>query len=423
MDEAFACPECGCEIRLKGLSPGRLTPCDWCRSMVEVPYIPRADQIKRMRRERATRCKKRNYRAWISVGASLLMLLVGLAAARRAVVTRWRSADADALARVLASSRAAEDSGRLGEALADLEAAVRLAESGNTTAAELDELRDRRARLSRREAEAQLSALEGEPPLAPGQALGRALTLSARLEKDPALRGLESRVTSAVDRLRLRWVEDDDRAAQVAGDASRPVVAIDHAARAYRNAAELEPALRRRWQDCASARARRLIARYGVVIDPVRGQFTLGAGSAYDAALHPVVDPALKEAGYLPPPSANPWSDQWASIAPYRMSVDIAERHEDVYLSSPNRLSRIDSVVRLSHKGRVFWTVQPLARTTVPVPGLPAYQASRAASSSHRSPEFERVLYDNARSNLLERLGVTLHQLPAFQSSGPTSMN
>jgi hypothetical protein len=422
MDGTFACPECGCEIRLTGLSPGRTVPCDWCRTPVEVPFLPRADQIKRMRKERVSKRKRHGYRAWMGTGVAAFAVLIGLAAAQRVVRSRWQSADADALARMQTSSRSAEDSGRLGEALAELEGALTLAEKADLSPSERDELRGRRDRLARREAEAQLTALEGDrvsSALDPAAKVGRALTLAARVAKDPALRELDARVTACVERLRVRWVEVDDEAARVAESAGKAVESLELSSRQYHTASDLDPGLQRHWQSEAGARARRLIARYGAVIDPVRGHYTLGSTAAYDGALHSVVSSALKDAGYLPPPRTGPWNDLWPSLAPYRLSIEVTELQDDNYLSSPNKLSRLESVVKLSRQGTTFWTVQPLARTSVPVPGLPALQASRAGVSSHRSPEFERVLYENARSNLLERLGVTLRQLPSITSSRP----
>src|SRR4051794_22891013 len=113
MDGSFACPECGCEIRLTGVSPGRLVHCDWCRTQVEVPYLPRAEQIKVMRR---TRYPGQRFRlpVWGWVVVTVLALAVVAAGANRAVRTHRQKAESDALADLIASSREAESSGRLG---------------------------------------------------------------------------------------------------------------------------------------------------------------------------------------------------------------------------------------------------------------------------------------------------------------------
>src|SRR3954462_516084 len=42
MDEAFACPECGTNVQVQGIAPGRQVRCGFCHRLVEVPYLPRA---------------------------------------------------------------------------------------------------------------------------------------------------------------------------------------------------------------------------------------------------------------------------------------------------------------------------------------------------------------------------------------------
>ena len=48
----------------------------------------------------------------------------------------------------------------------------------------------------------------------------------------------------------------------------------------------------------------------------------------------------------------------------------------------------------------MIWQTSPTARSTVPLPKLPAYLSSRLAISPERSEEFERLLYDNARGQI-----------------------
>ena len=415
MDGAFACPECGCEIRLVGLSPGRRVPCDWCRSLVEVPYIPRADQIKRMRRVRSWRRGRRWTRVWIGAGVAALVVVVTIVGATRAVRGRWRSTRAESLAKLVESSRHSEEGGRLGEALATLEGAVALAERTEPVPPDLAELRGRRARLARREAEAQISALERVTGDDPGRSVGQALTLAARVEKDPALAGLDERVGTLLERLRLRWVEADSAAARAAESEGRPDRALELAGRQYLNADALPTAARARWRADADALARRLIARHGTVLESARGQYTLGSARSYDSEFHPLLAAALRGAGYLPRPTSTPWSDLWESLAPFRLSIDVTERQDDSYLSSPNRLTRLDARFVLARGGEQVWFSRPFVKTTVPLPGLSAYQASRLAVGNRRSPEFERLLYDNARANLAERVASFVRGLPSFR--------
>ena len=42
MDGSFACPECGTDVEVRGLAPGRQVRCGFCHRLLEVPYLPRA---------------------------------------------------------------------------------------------------------------------------------------------------------------------------------------------------------------------------------------------------------------------------------------------------------------------------------------------------------------------------------------------
>lgn len=418
MDGSFACPECGCEIRLTGLSPGREVRCDWCRSVVEVPFLPRADQIKRARRYR----RRRRWPAWAWGTVCVLCAAILIAGTNRFVRSHRHSAVADTLTRLVETSREAEKCGRLGEALATIEAALTLAGKSDAKTIDCDGLRRLRHTLARREAESQLSGLESLPPGDdPGRAVGRALTLAARVRNDEALAGLEEPVNVVLERLRLRWVEADSLASKTAFEAGKPDKALDLCQRAHTTADELPRALREKWQADATDLARKIIARHGTIIDPVRGHFSGGTPRAYAATLHPPLTTSLRLSGYLPRPPSPLWNDLWTSLAPYRVTVEINEKYEDTYLQSANRLSVLDGTLSLLRDGKRFWYESPTARTQVPLPGLPAYQASRVAVGDHRSPEFERLLYENARNLLAERLVANLRSLPACAASATST--
>jgi hypothetical protein len=416
MDGTFACPECGCEIEPAGLSPGRQVRCDFCRTWVEVPFIPRAGPIKRMRRDRASRKHQRAVWAvaWIVIAAAFLV--VGVAGARQVVRSRWRSADAVTLERLLESSRSAESQHRLGEALSALEAALALGARCDPKTCNLEELRRHRKELALREAEEELAKLEGDPSgsrVDTGQRVGRALTLRARVETDAALAGLLERVDTAVQRLRIAQVEADASDALEAEQEEIPDRAMELVVRIHRTAEDLPSSLRVRWQRDAAAIATRLISKYGLIAEPLRAHFTLGSAASYDSAIQPVLGHALREAHYLVRPKSPLWEDTWAKLAPFRLTMEVTERQEGAYLGSPNRLSLIDARLGLWREKEQIWHIEPHAVTTVPLPGLAAYQASRLAVGSHRNPELEHMLYDNARSNLAERLSTALRSLPS----------
>ena len=105
--------------------------------------------------------------------------------------------------------------------------------------------------------------------------------------------------------------------------------------------------------------------------------FVMGSYETYRARLLPVLIKALEAKGYLPYRETSPWKSAWQQ-ALYHLRLEISERREGNYLSSPNRLTRIESRLTLTAGQRVVWETTPTARTKVPLPGMPAYQTLRA---------------------------------------------
>jgi len=416
MDGSFACPDCGCEVRLTGVSPGRMVRCDFCRSMVEVPYLTRAAPIRRLRESRARgRTQRRGlWPVWARVAVAVLLGAILIAGANRVVHSRRRSADAEAVTRLVEKARRDEAAGRLGPALAAADGALAVARKAKVAPAKMDGLRRDRDALARREAEAALRTLAGgSADSDPGRAVGLAQKLATRAGRDPALEGLGTSVLAELQRLRLLWVEADLAAAAAALAANQPVRAWESCLRASETAADLAAEPRRRLLAESTVLARRLIAAHGTVLEPVRGQFTLGTPKGYEALLFPGLVAALRGRGYLTrPDGSDAWDDLWSSVAPYKVTVEVSEHQETPYLQSPNHLCRIDARLELTREGSRLWHEAPTVRTEVPLPGLPAYQASRLAVSNRRSPDFEKLLYDNARDNLVERLSFFLRNLP-----------
>lgn len=421
MHGAFACPECGNEIDVPGASPGRQVRCGWCNSLVEVPFIPRGGvtRTRRASKRRRPWWAWKAWPVWARLAVGVLVLAVGLATLYRAAWSWQRAAGESALTRLLESSTAAEKAGRLDEALVDLEAALSRAAKLTPPPPELDQLRRRRDDLSAREVTAQLAALEHRPSADPSQAVGRALTLRARAARDPALVGLGPAIDAALARARTAWADADAAEAARALEEGRVEKAVELCERQYRTADELPTADRRRIQARATDLARRVIARHGAIVEPVRGQFAVGTSESYATQLAPAFRDGLRAHGYLPQPVETVWPELWKENAPFRMEFDVVERQEDTYLQSPNRLTFVSGTLRMLRAGHELWHDTPNARTQVPVPGLPALQASRAAVSAHRSPEIERLLYDNARAVLKDRLGLSLRNLPAGPAPEP----
>ena len=414
MDGVFACPDCGSEIRLKGLSPGRRVHCEWCEALVEVPYIPRAEQITRKRSGRASRRRKR-WPAWANVGVTILTAAIALALLGRVFRGRWVSAQCEALSRLVESSRQAEEAGRLDKALAEIEAAVALGRNLTPPPPDFEKLMSHRANVSRREAEArleQLAAFQPRDDSDPRLSLGQALTLRARAEKDAALAGMQDPIERTLEQLRLRWTAADCAAVKTALGACHPEQAMSRCVRMHATAAGLADPARKPIQAEARDLAERIIAQHGVIVEPATGTFTLGTSKSYSAMLSPLLVSALIKRRYLPRTAATPWDDLWPSRAPFRVTLVITENQDDTYLTTTNRVTRLDSKLSLMSGRRTIWSEAPNARTEVPLPGLPAMQASRLASSDHRSADFEELLYKNARDNLMGRLGINLQTLP-----------
>ena len=180
-----------------------------------------------------------------------------------------------------------------------------------------------------------------------------------------------------------------------------PVLAWDRCETLAPLAAHLHEPDRGRLLGAAGELVLGLVETQGVVLDPPQGHFIAGSISRYNADMIPILNKMLKTKGYLPRPDTSVWRNHW-SRAPYRMSLEVREQHEGNYLSSENRLTRIDARLKLFKNGIEIWNTTPTARTKVPLPNLPAYYSARAALSTARVEEFERLLYDSAEPDRRE---------------------
>src|SRR4051812_21995503 len=121
MGGSFACPECGNSLKLKGLTPGRQVRCAWCRTWVEVPFLPRVVPGGRSSRVRKGKPKWAGW-AWAGLGLAAFLLLV--AGASRMVRTQSRQVHVEAFDRLSDAATADERQGLYGPALASIEAAL-----------------------------------------------------------------------------------------------------------------------------------------------------------------------------------------------------------------------------------------------------------------------------------------------------------
>ncbi len=156
----------------------------------------------------------------------------------------------------------------------------------------------------------------------------------------------------------------------------------------------------------------RLVRSHGVNIEPPQGEFLHGSRS-YLSETVPKLIKALETKHYLPYRESSPWRDQW-KLAKYHMNIEVVERWEGVYLTTSNRRTRIVLNISLNVNGQaapIFQTM-PSAQSRVPLPRLPVSISSRVDLKGEQSAEVEQLLYDDARSQVEERLARQLINLP-----------
>ena len=412
MVEAFACPECGEEVVLEGLAPGRQTLCSGCGILVEVPYLPRVGEggTRRFRPQRRSRIGKRVIAAFV---AGLMVVVISMSA-MNLLRSRLGSAARSRLNEVVATVDSAEKAGRLDRALAEIEAAIRLADDPAACDPQCrDALLERRNDLSKREASSRLEQLA---QLEPSRAVGEALILRRRVKTDRSLTGMASAVEQALEASRRRWFAIELRAARGAVDDGKLADALVIARRAWTTAADLKESM---FQSQVELLVTEIASRSGVVIEPIRGNFFIGSQDLYEKSVIPSVVDALRLRQYLPPPPGADWAALWQTHAPNRVLISINETSEGLYLQSQNRSSRIEFRLRLARKNAPAWEQALNARTGQgPIlTNMRAYQAGHLGTSSTRSADAERVLFDDAFQALIEQLGTRLRSLPNPVSS------
>jgi len=406
MEESFACPECGTTVDVHGLAPGRKVVCGFCRQVVEIPYLRRVrDPLWRRPRFR------RPYWwgvAWAGLGvAAAGMVVISLV---RHWESRSRAAHARSIQALVEASTEHQRGGRFDRAVLELDTAIALCAGGtDADQATLRELQNRRGPLARRDAEACMKRLEefrsGPFPL------GDWLNLIARTETDGDLEPIRPAVRGTFQKLGSQAAEQALAAALAALSEGAPARALGHCEWIAGLLRHLDEPNRRRIRDLADDVIGRLVEGHGVLVEPIGGEW-LSLGSSFNATtLLPKLHAALEAKGYLPPPEASGWRERWQT-APYRLSLQLQEHQEGHYLSTENRLTRVEALLSFAFRGNLLWSSTPTARTRVPLPHLPAYLASRVALSTARLEELERLLRDDAREQITEKLEFALQQLP-----------
>jgi hypothetical protein len=408
MDEVFSCPDCGTTVQVSGIAPGRQIRCGFCQRLLEVPYLPRVADP-RWRRRRFGRPWWVPW-AWTALGA--LAAAIVLVAAVRILQHQQRDALVRSIQRLTDSSELAAREGNLSKALLDLDTAInRCTEDVSSCAAQLERLRAKRHDLAIRDGQSVLDQLKQHDP--ESFRLGEWLNLRARAAADGDLVPLQPQVEASFqDRLRQR-IESDLTTARGLFEAGKPLEAFERCDVLQPFWGHLPPADSQRLHKEAEAIVARIVQRNGAVIDPPLGHFLFGTAAKYNATMVPALAKALQVKGYVPSPGASTWADRW-SRAPYHLALQLTERLEGNYMASENRLTRINAHLRLLHHGQQYWETTPTARTTVPLPSLPAYLSTRLALSRDRIEEFERMLYEDARGQIDGKLAFALNNMPAW---------
>jgi hypothetical protein len=410
MDRSFACPECGSEVQVRGLAPGRQVRCGFCHRLLEVPFLPRAADAPWKRR----RFTPPKWVAWAWVGLAAVAAVIVVAGAFQFLRRQYDSIQERSISQLLDSSRRHESGGRLGEALIDLDSALELARSaGGATLGRHKVEQKRRPELARRDAELVLDRLGRIEPSS--FRVGDWLNLIARADKDRDLAPLVNPISKQFQSVLGRQVAFDLAAARQSLQTENIVASFRYCEQTALLFDHLAPQAQPAVRSEAETLVIQLVCTRGVKVEAPQGRFVFGSKSYFSDML-PILEHALESKGYLPGRESSPWRYLW-NQALYHLRLDISELQEGNYLSSANRLTRIEAHLSLTSRGETIWQTTPTARSQVPLPKLPAYLANRVAISPERSEEFERLLYDNARSQIDEKFSFALSNMPACSSS------
>ena len=420
MDEAFACPECGETVEIRGLAPGRQVRCGFCHRLLEVPYLPRVEESGWKRR----RFGRPWWVPWAWTLLGVVTAVVLLIATVRFLEHQERSRLARSIDQLVASSRVHDSEGDLGQAVVDLDAAINLCADQKSGHGELrGRLRATRQDLARREARARLEQLGAES--ASNFTLGDWLNLEARVAADSDLKNLQSEVASRFQaslqrspamgsrrgptRVREWAIGDGPGRLRFPGTCARtsglhrPVPISPRGPRA-------------RIPDHRPHRNRHRTAPRSLP-GRVRPQVQRDAWSLKCSRGSRPRDSCLR--------SSHPPGEHTGPTRPFRLVLELNESFEGNYMASENRLTRIDAHLRLFAHGQEVWQTTPTARTAVPLPSLPAYLSTRLALSTTRLDEIEtsalrQRAVDDRRETLLRP---DSHARPGASGRDATAMS
>ena len=374
MDGSFACPECGSSVEVKGLAPGRQVRCGFCNRLLEVPFLPRAADA-RWKRRRFARPK---WFVWVSAALAVVLVAILATWAFRFVTRQYDFAQQRPINHLLESSKVNEADGRLDLALLDLDTAIEMArKAGPDYLVRLDDWGKKRPGLARREAENVVDRLRSARPLA--FPLGDWLNLIARADKDRDLSPLSNSINQQFLVALNREIDSELAAARQSFASGQVLSSFTYCERIAGLIDHLPPDKSAKVRADTEDLVIRLVSTHGVIIESIQGQFVFGSQS-YISNLVPVIVKAFEAKGYLPCRESYHWRKQWKH-AIYHTSIIISERLEGTYLSSANRLTRIE--VRLT--------------VTTPSQPLPIFQTMPTARVRYRFPNYHCTCRTNWR--------------------------
>lgn len=403
MSSEFGCPECGTPIVLNAAAPGRRVRCDGCGTLLEVPFLPRAVRTPRQNASPPLVPLV----VWVLAGFVVLLSL-GIIG----VKLTWRArVHATANAEMVAIHARAEEAWRadqLDEALTAFDEALGRPELPWDPEV-VQSFRERREKAVHRVTERDLERLE---QLESDEAVREGLALEARLADDPNLVDERDSARSAVARAVVEWFERDLGEADRALERGEVARAFDLSDSLWQAADTLPYWAGKPDSDRLIDLLKRIAGRYGAWIEPIQGKYRLGSAAEYEQSLRPILVKTLREKGYAAPPSDMERAAVWNQLAPNRLSIEVVERAGGLYLQSANPVAHLECRLLFQRTGKVDWKQAVQAQTDVPLPRLPAFEASRLSVSKTPNPEIQRRFHDNAFETLLGRIRKVVAVLP-----------
>lgn len=408
MDGSFACPECGSTVEVRGLSPGRQTRCDFCKRLVEIPFIPRmADPSWRRLRSRRSR---RFVLGWAAVALAVAALVVG--GVSRLLSHRSRIARLETITRLTRSAARQSAAGAYGPALIDLDAAIELAGSPNQfdSCLDLAALRRTRQETARRDAEKILGDLTRRDDFP--RSAGDWLSLRARISRDSDLAAIQRSTDTAFYAQVNKSLGSEFRIATTSLESHKFESSLESCLRLERMLKYLPPDVREQRRSRLESIVAALVQAAGVVVTASHGELLEDSRhQSYTPELMRTATTALRDQGYLPPPLEVPWRSFW-SQAPYRLNLEVVEHREGNYHATQNRLTRIEVHLTLSTRHAPMWSATSVARSRVPLVEIPPSISKQLAISRERIKAFENLLYADAESLINGHLAATVQDLP-----------